>query len=660
VQALHAAGLSLGVYATYILVLNVVFTMVCVLVGALVFWRRSDDRLALLASLALLTFGVSSFTGALDPLALTHPVFRLPVAAVNFLGSATFILFLYVFPDARFLPRQMRWIALATVVQQALHYFFPFSPLDQRAWPVLLQLLIPPVLLATIVFSQVYRYRHVSGTAQREQTKWVVLGIVLGLGGYATVLVALNIIVATASPPAAAVVMLAGDAFAYASVLLVPVSIAIAILRSHLFDVDVLINRALVYGTLTACVAGIYVLIVGSLSALFQTRGNLIVSLVATGVVAVAFQPLRERLQRGVNRLIYGQRDEPYTVLSQLGLRLETTIAPDAALAVVVETVARALKLPYAAIQLGEGDALADAATFGEPAGELLDLPLMHQGKGIGRLRLGSRATGETWSTGDVRLLDDLARQAGAAAHAVQLTADLQRSRERIVVAREETRRRLRRDLHDGLAPTLAALALKAGAIGDLIPSDLQAAQALSAELEAEIRAAIREIRRLVYELRPPTLDELGLVAAIRERATSESTRRRGNGAKGEDPAAGLQIVVDSPDCLPPLSAAVEVAAYRIVQEALTNVVKHARADRCTVRLTAADALLVEISDDGMGLPEERRTGVGLLSMRERAEELGGMCAIEALPGGGTRVIARLPMLTQAQMHMTAQAKETP
>jgi signal transduction histidine kinase len=244
------------------------------------------------------------------------------------------------------------------------------------------------------------------------------------------------------------------------------------------------------------------------------------------------------------------------------------------------------------------------------------------------------------------------------------LTADLQRSRERIVVAREETRRRLRRDLHDGLAPTLAALALKAGTIGDLIPNDPRTAEALSAELEAEIRSTIREIRRLVYELRPPTLDELGLVAAIRERAAAESTQRRVNGpangtTNGED--AGLQIVVQTPDHLPPLSAAVEVAAYRIVQEALTNVVKHAQAGKCIVRLTAADALEVEIADDGVGLPDERHAGVGLLSMRERAEELGGTCVIEALPAGGTRVMARLPLLTQApaQISAQAQAKET-
>jgi signal transduction histidine kinase len=665
VRALHGLGLSLGFYAGYGVALQVAFSVAYGTVAAVIFWRRSDDRMALLVSFALLTFGATTFSGLMGAVAAAHPFWRIPVESIAYVGSVAFTLFLFTFPDGRFVPAWTRWLALVWAVQQVPVQLAQGSPLDTRTWPLGLQLLMFAGFLGSVVYAQVFRYRRVSSNVQRVQTKWVVLGISAGLAGF-TLGEALDIGFARA-PAAVTPQSLAGQlvsAFVvYAAMLAIPASLGVAILRYRLFYVDLFINRALVFGALTVCVGGLYVLIVGALSLALQGRGNLVVSLLATGVVAVAFQPLRERLQRGVNRLIYGQRDEPYAVLSQLGRRLETTIAPDAALPVVVETVARALKLPYAAIQLGDGDALVDAATYGTSTGELLDLPLTHQGDRIGRLRLGARASGETWSSADLRLLDDLARQAGAAAHAVRLTADLQRSRERIVVAREETRRRLRRDLHDGLAPTLAALALKAGAIGDLIPTDPRAAQALSAELEAEIRGAIREIRRLVYELRPPTLDELGLVAAIRERAAAESTRRRANGTtNGEDAGAGLQIVVEAPDHMPPLSAAVEVAAYRIVQEALTNVVKHAQAGRCTVRLTAADALEVEIADDGTGLPDERRAGVGMLSMRERAEELGGTCVIEELPAGGTRVMARLPLLSAqapALIIAQAQAKET-
>jgi signal transduction histidine kinase len=210
------------------------------------------------------------------------------------------------------------------------------------------------------------------------------------------------------------------------------------------------------------------------------------------------------------------------------------------------------------------------------------------------------------------------------------------------------------------LAPTLAALALKAGAMGDLVSADPAAAQSLANELEAEIRATIREIRRLVYELRPPTLDELGLIAAIRERAATESARPHSNGTAAST-TAGMRVVVEAPDRLPPLSAAVEVAAYRIVQEALTNVVKHAQARTCTLRLVltdAKDALEVEVCDDGVGLPAEHRSGVGLLSMRERAEELGGTCVIEPRAERGTRVWARLPVLAPVMAQSREQEKE--
>ena len=217
------------------------------------------------------------------------------------------------------------------------------------------------------------------------------------------------------------------------------------------------------------------------------------------------------------------------------------------------------------------------------------------------------------------------------AAHAVRLTADLQRSRERLVTTREEERRRLRRDLHDGLGPRLAAQTLKIGSARFLYPRDPAAADALLSELEADMESAISDIRRLVYDLRPPALDELGLVAAIHEAATQYTTN-------------GLRVNIDAPESLPPLPAAVEVAAYRITQEALTNVVRHAEARNCKVRLSLGGGLELEIIDDGVGLPEDRRTGVGLTSMRERTAELGGTCVVEPFAAGGTRVLARLPL----------------
>jgi signal transduction histidine kinase len=421
------------------------------------------------------------------------------------------------------------------------------------------------------------------------------------------------------------------------ALMLVPVFTYIAIVRYHLYDIDVVINRTLVYGALSACVVGIYVLAVVALGALFQARGSLAVSLLATGFVAVLFQPLRSRLQRGVNHLMYGERDDPYAVISRLGKRLEAALAPETVLPTIVGIVREALKLPYAAIALPQDGNYFEvvAASGEEPSADPLVLPLSYGGESVGELLLAPRAPGEGFSAADRRLLDGLARHAGVAVHGVRVMADLRRSRERLVLAREEERRRLRRDLHDELAPTLAALGLSAATVGELIPTDPKEAALANEKLRSAIRATVGDVRRLVYDLRPPALDELGLVEAVRQRAS-----RYGVGDEG------FPATVEAPDELPPLPAAVEVACYRIVQEALMNVSRHARASSCTVRLACADgrALTIEVTDDGAGLPETPGGGVGLSSMRERAAELGGECEIVRSWPSGTRVLARLPL----------------
>ncbi len=417
------------------------------------------------------------------------------------------------------------------------------------------------------------------------------------------------------------------------ALLVVPIFTYISIVRHHLYDIDVVINRTLVYGALTSCVVGIYVLAVVALGALFQTQGNIAVSLLATGLVAVLFQPLRSRLQRGVNRLMYGERDDPYAVVSRLGRRLEATLAPDRVLPTLVETIAQALKLPYAAILLKDGEEFRTAATSGSPLGEPETLPLVYQREEIGRLVIAPRAPGEGFSVADRRLLEDLARQAEVAVHAVRLTSDLQHSRERLVATREEERRRLRRDLHDSLGAQLAGLNVQAGALRRLIPRDPDAADELVVELRDELRYAISDIRRLAYDLRPPALDDLGLVEALRRLAERY-------GSEDEQ----LSVLVEVPEDLPDLPAAVEVAIYRITQEALTNVARHARARTCVVRLAMDEDVALEIVDDGIGIPAQRSAGVGLSSMHERASELGGSCVVQSVPKGGTQVLVRLPL----------------
>jgi signal transduction histidine kinase len=496
-----------------------------------------------------------------------------------------------------------------------------------------------------VVYAQAYRYRRVSNAMQRQQIKWVVFGITSALSVFIGMNLALGVFATAPTSPRTLATVLIGDLFVYGAMLLIPFSIGVAVLRYRLWDIDIVINRTLVYGALTAGVVLLYVLVVGGLGELLQLRGNLIISLLATGLAAVLFAPLRDRLQRGVNRLMYGERDDPYAVLSRLGSRLESTPAHDALLHAIAKTVKEALKLPYVAIQLRREDGFETTAVTGNPGANTLRLPLVYGGETVGRLVLGPRAGEENFGPTERRLLEDLSHQIGASAHAtlmtdeaLRLSADLQRSRERLVEAREEERRRLRRDLHDGLGPQLSSQALTIDAVRALMRRDPDAAEELLLDLKADAQDAVTDIRRLVYGLRPPALDDLGLLGTLRETAEQYSVK-------------GLRVSVKGPEKLPPLSAAVEVAAYRIAQEALTNVLRHAEASTCTVSLAIdeAGALCLEVRDDGRGIPDPQedssvRAGVGLTSMRERTSELGGSLVVEPLAEGGTRVRARLPL----------------
>ena len=623
-------GLSVELTAAYLVALAVVFTSVCCVVGLIVFARGSDDPMALLVSLLLVTWG-TQFPGTVLALAGLHPALGWLVALLEVFGLPLLVAFFYLFPDGRLVPRWMIGPAVLAAGTLLLAIFFPRLNLLTAAPVISIPFTLS--LFGTMLFAQIYRYRRVSGPMERQQTKWVVFGFAVAILVFLLAIL-LPVLFPGYNEPGTLSAFVNTTAL-YAAFLLMPLSIGGAILRYRLWDIDLIINRTLVYGALTAVVVGLYVLVVGGLGALLAVEGNALLSLLATGLIAVVFAPLQRRLQRGVNRLVYGERDDPYGVLSRLGQRLEATLEPQAVLPSVVQTVREALRLPYAAIALRQEDGLKIAASVGEPVPRLLRLPLAYQGEQVGELVLGPRAGEESFSPVDQRLLEDLARQAGVAVHAVSLTADLQRSRERLVTAREEERRRLRHDLHDGLGPALASMSLQLAAARNLVEDRPEVAEIL-ATLKAQMHDAVADIRRVVYALRPPVLDELGLVAALREYAA-----RYG----GAGPEAGLKVTVEAPPSLPSLSAAVEVAAYRIALEALTNVARHSGARSCTVRLSIVDgALRLEVVDNGHGLRPSTPAGTGLISMRERAQELGGTFEIEPVPGGGTTVRARLPL----------------
>jgi signal transduction histidine kinase len=648
--------------------ISIVFGLVCFLafatLGALIVSRAKERRIGWLYCAIGLSVLVDSFSGNYTIVSLVLTPNALP-AGLAFawiqtwswiLPAGLLVIFLpLLYPSGRLLSRRWRPVAVCAIAligggtvlaaiapgPLANHLLdLPVTianPLGVAALDPAFGVLAPifTLLLLLLVLSSaaslLLRLRRSRGE-EREQLKWFTYATALAVA----VFVSDNVIYSFFPHDA---MVLALDA---ALTLLTPISLAFlplatgfAILRYRLFDIDLIINRTLVYGALTALVVGLYALIVGGVSVLFQARANFLFSLLATGVIAVLFHPLRGWLQRGVNRLTYGQRDEPYVVVAQLGRRLESIPAPEAMLPAIIETVAQALRLPYAAIALMRGDELHTEAVYGAPVEAALTLPLVYQAETIGQLALGPRQRGEAFTSADRQLLEDLARQIGVAAHAVQLTADLQRSRERLVTTREEERRRLRRDLHDGLGSALTSLMLKLDAADTLLDRDLPAARGLLAETRGQMQASITDIRRLVYDLRPPTLDEWGLVDALREQVAHYAL---------DD----VQVTIEAPELLPLLSAAVEVAVYRIALEALANVVKHAHATTCVIRLSLVEnSLIAVIEDNGVGRTAGTHAGVGMTTMRERAAELGGSCVIEDATPGGTRVRASIPLASQ-------------
>lgn len=411
------------------------------------------------------------------------------------------------------------------------------------------------------------------------------------------------------------------------------IGLGVSLLRYRLFDLDVVLNRGLVYGLLTAGIVTVYIVVVAAAAAVMRGDVATPASIVATVVVAVAVNPLRMLLQRGIDRMMYGDRDDPYSALSRLDRRLDDAGDSDRVLAAVAEDIADALRVPYVALEVDPLRRLVEAGTrprWLTDDGDLVEQSLADRGERIGRLLVAPRAPKTPFSPADRRLIDDLSRRVSAAGREISLRADLQRSREQLVLAREEERRRLRRALHDELGPAIAGLGLRTEAARRVVDTDPQEASATLSVVRDSARSLVTDIRRLAYDLRPPALDDLGLGGALEQHA-------RGI----EHPAV---TVTESAE-LGELPAAVEAAAYRIAIEAVTNTVRHADATRCTISLAALNGSLeIRVADDGRGIPADVRAGVGIAAMRERAAELGGSLLVEPGSAGGTIVVATLPI----------------
>lgn len=463
------------------------------------------------------------------------------------------------------------------------------------------------IVYAIAIASLIIRYRRATETGRR-QLLWLLLATII------TLAFMIPWALVTGTP-----------IFVLLAIPLIPIAVTVAIVRHQLLDIRLVVSRALTWALLSLVAVAAYVALVALTDSVISSRFGR--SAFVTVLVALLIAPVLPRLQRMVDRAMYGDRRDPARVASLVGEELSTATA--GGMPGVVSAIRSALRFPYVALSANG----AILTSSGVP-GAVVPLDLSYSGTTVGSLLIGLRPGESSLSPADRDVLALVAVPLAVAVHATQLSTELQTSREKLVSAREEERRRLRRDLHDGLGPTLTGVAFTADAAANLISADPQRASELLTTLRTDTRTAIADVRRLVDDLRPPALDELGLVGALRQRADQLSWRADG---------ASVEVRVAA-DGLPALPAALEVAAYRIATEALTNVVRHSRATTAVLSLRCGKNLEVEITDDGS--PNGAWTpGVGLQAMQERTSELGGTLTAGPTPSGG-QVHATFPMDT--------------
>lgn len=404
--------------------------------------------------------------------------------------------------------------------------------------------------------------------------------------------------------------------------LLVPIAVAVGVLRYRLFGIETVLRRGLVYGMYTSVVVAAYLVVTAAAGAVVGAALNSrpLPGVIAAAAVAAALAPARDRLQRAADRLLYGQRRDPIHALTSLGERVAGPGDGDL-LAAALTSVAAAVHAPGATLIGSDGRRLAGVGADGEAA-PTTDLPLQFGGVALGEVRVLPRRPGETYTAADVRLLAALALQVAVVVRAHQLTEQLEAERDRVVNAAEAERDRLRADMHDGLGPSLSGIGLGLEALADTEQSPLLR------RIQDEVAVALAEVRRILDNLRPAALDTMTLSEAIRRHAAAVSSK------------VPVSLTASA---LPHLPADVENAAYRITTEALTNVARHAGAHHVRVRVTAPDgALKIVVSDDGHGT-RSAVAGIGLTSMRRRAESLGGRLEISS-GSTGTTITATLPL----------------
>ena len=542
------------------------------------------------------------------------------------------------------------WITAAVVVPA----FFPDGLLPSHRWRwvafaaagAVVGMLVGPILSPTGQESRLVGWHNplglpasAAGLSNAADLTAIALTVVTGVAALISQVVRFRraaaavrqqiLLLAMAAIPPVAVVLLVvitGDVPAWGfslAELALPVAIAVAILGYGVYDLRRATHHALVWLIMSGALLTIYAAVVAGVAAAAGRSTVWLAPVIAAVVVALLLLPLRDLAQRAVSRVVYGRWREPYEVLAGLGQRLAGAADLDRLLQDATAELGAALDL---------GDVRITAVDQPSEVDGSAALRLVAYGRPVGWLEY---TTHRPLGTAELRLLGNLAHELGAALHAQAMRTDLQRARERLVLAREDERRRLRRDLHDGIGPALAGLTLRVATVSRMLPHDADAAAQRLQDLTDEIRRTVVDVRHLVEGLRPPALDELGLVAACTQAV--------------ERLAAGQLDVTVEAQPLPALPAAVEVATYRIVVEAVTNAVRHSGGRRCAVTIHCGQKMLtVNVADDGAlahrtGTAQQGAGGNGVAIMRERAEELGGHLSLQTAPTG-TTVRAALPL----------------
>jgi signal transduction histidine kinase len=498
------------------------------------------------------------------------------------------------------------------------------------------------------ISSLVIRYLHAL-PVEREQLKWLVFASAV-------------IVVALVSEVAMQKVLGSTEAstnlqnaVSSGAAALVPVAIGIAVFRYRLYDIDVVIHKTLVYGALAAFITGVYVAIVvglGSLVAGHRTHPSLLLPIIATAVVAIAFQPVRERAQHLANRLVYGKRATPYEVLADFAARMGGTYATEEVLPRMARILADGTAAARADVWLASGTEFRDDASWPPDAprlpritatqdGDQLNcagtdrvLPVRYQGELLGALSVTKRP-GESLTPTEGKLLVDLAAQVGLVLRNVGLweelmarLADIRASRRRLVAAQDAERRRIERNIHDGAQQQLVALAIKLSLAESMIGVDTAGEREMLGELRADASAAKQELWDLAHGIYPPLLVADGLAAALSAQAAKSPVR--------------TELETDGIGRYP---QEVEAAAYFCVLEALQNVAKYSGATAARVRISAASGdLEFEVADNGVGFDTTARAyGSGLQGIADRLGAHRGLLEVDSAPGAGTVIRGRLP-----------------